>query len=165
MISLSRIIYDVCLEWFGAVSHKKDKKRRKTTEYTAEKEGKVKIWTENAEAPIKRSPNSWEVVTSKYPKWYSKKDFGDLPNWKSEKTSKEKTSARRSFYTNPFTVIRELDTVDMTVDLLCFSWNQRIAKLDVLKEELENHLRMTYSDDLNTSFKRFTKTLRSNGNV
>ena len=29
-----------------------------------------------------------------------------------------------------------------------FLWNQR-DKLDVPKEELENHLRMTYSDDLN----------------
>ena len=41
-------------------------------------EGKVKIGTENAEAPIKRNPNSWEVGTSVYPKWYSKKDFGDF---------------------------------------------------------------------------------------
>ena len=30
--SFCRVIYDVCLEWFGAVTNKKDKTKRKTTE-------------------------------------------------------------------------------------------------------------------------------------
>ena len=30
--SYCRIIYDICLEWFGVVMHKKDKTEEKTTE-------------------------------------------------------------------------------------------------------------------------------------
>ena len=57
---------------------------------------KVKIGKENAEEPIKRSPDSCEARTSEYLKWYSEKDFGDLQSWKSEKTSKEKASGSDS---------------------------------------------------------------------
>ena len=81
---------------------------------------------------------SWEARTSEYPKWYSKKDFGDLQSWKSEKTSKEKASGSES----------------ILLKSLCFRkkklfMESKSDKLDVPKEELENHLKMTYSDDLN----------------
>ena len=97
-------------------------------------EGKVKIGTENAAALIKRSSNSWEVGTSEYPKWYSKKEFSDLQSWELEKALKEKALG------SEIILLKSLYFRKKTF---------RGIKVDVLKEELENHLRMTYSDDLN----------------
>ena len=59
------------------------------------------------------------------------KGFGDLQSWK------KKRQARRSFYSNPYAFAKKLFV------------ESKSDKLDVPKEELENHLRMTYSDYLN----------------
>ena len=53
------------------------------------------------------------------------------------KHRKKKRQARRSFYSNPYAFAKNL------------FMESKSGKLDVPKEELENHLRMTYSDDLN----------------
>ena len=98
---------------------------------------KVKIGTGNAEVSIKRSPNSWDVETSEYPKWYSKNDFGDLQSWKSEKTSKEKASGSEVILLKSLR-FRKKNFVE-----------SKSGKFDVPKEELGNHLRMIYSGDLN----------------
>ena len=50
---------------------------------------------------------------------------------------KKKRQARRAFYSNPYAFAKKLFV------------QSKSGKLDVLKEELENHLRMTNSDDLN----------------
>ena len=53
------------------------------------------------------------------------------------KHRKKKRQARKSFYSNLYAFAKKLFV------------ESKSGKLDVLKKELENHLRMTYSDDLN----------------
>ena len=53
------------------------------------------------------------------------------------KHQKKKRQARRSFYSNPYAFAKKL------------FMESKSGKLDVPKEELENYLRMAYSDDLN----------------
>ena len=53
------------------------------------------------------------------------------------KHRKKKRQARRAFYSNPYAFVKKLFV------------ESKSGKLDVPKEELENHLKMTYSDDLN----------------
>ena len=54
------------------------------------------------------------------------------------KHRKKKHQARRAFYSNPYAFTKKLFV------------ESKSGKLDVPKEELENHLKMTYSDDLNS---------------
>ena len=54
------------------------------------------------------------------------------------KHRKKKRQARRAFYSNPYAFAKKLFV------------ESKSGKLDVPKEELENHLKMTYSDDLNS---------------
>ena len=54
------------------------------------------------------------------------------------KHRKKKCQAQRSFYTNPYAFAKKLFV------------ESKSGELDVPKQELENHLRMTYSDDLNS---------------
>ena len=42
MTSFCRIIYDVCLEWFGAVTHKKDKTKKKQSNRWQIQKGKLR---------------------------------------------------------------------------------------------------------------------------
>ena len=53
------------------------------------------------------------------------------------KHRKKKRQARRAFYSNPYAFAKKLFV------------ESKSGKLDVPKEELENHLKMTYSDDVN----------------
>ena len=53
------------------------------------------------------------------------------------KHRKKKRQAWRAFYSNPYAFAKKLFV------------ESKSGKLDVPKEELENHLKMTYSDDLN----------------
>ena len=53
------------------------------------------------------------------------------------KHRKKKRKARRAFYSNPYAFAKKLFV------------ESKSGKLDVPKKELENHLKMTYSDDLN----------------
>ena len=53
------------------------------------------------------------------------------------KHRKKKRQARRAFYSNPYAFAKKLFV------------ESKSGKLGVPKEELENHLKMTYSDDLN----------------
>ena len=53
------------------------------------------------------------------------------------KHQKKKCQAHISFYSNPYAFAKKL------------FMGLKSGKLDVPKEELENHLRMTYLDDLN----------------
>ena len=54
------------------------------------------------------------------------------------KHRKKKRQARRAFYSNPYAFAKKLFV------------ESKSGKLDVPKEELENHLKMTYLDDLNS---------------
>ena len=100
-------------------------------------EGKVKIGIENAEAQIKRSPNSWEFGTSEYPIF--KKGFW----WSQELKIRENIERKSVRLGDHSTQILTLSQKKLFVE-------SKNGKLDVLKEELENHLRITYSDDLNS---------------
>ena len=56
------------------------------------------------------------------------------------KHRKKKRQARRSFYSNPYAFAKKKNKLFV---------ESKSGKLDLPKEELENHLRITYSDDLN----------------
>ena len=53
------------------------------------------------------------------------------------KDRKKKRHTRRAFYSNPYAFAKKLFV------------ESKSGKLDVPKEELKNHLKITYSDDLN----------------
>ena len=50
--SFCRIVNGVCLEWFGAVAHKRGKAEEEWPNRRQMWRGEVKIGTENAEAPF-----------------------------------------------------------------------------------------------------------------
>ena len=122
--------YDVCLEWFDAVTDKKDKTEGKRPNRSTDTESKIKIGTENDEVPIHERPELQNILND-----IQKRTLVISRAENQRKHRKKKRQARRAFNSNPYAKKRFGES--------------KSGKLDVAKEELENHLRMTYSDDLN----------------
>ena len=65
------------------------------------------------------------------------------------KHRKKKCQAQRSFYSNPYAFAKKKTKQNKTKKKQQLFVESKSGKLDVPKEELDNHLRMTYSGDLN----------------
>ena len=96
-------------------------------------EGKVKIGTENAEAPIHERLDIQNILNN-----IQKRLLVISRVENQRKHRKKKHQARRSFYSNPYSFTKKL------------FMESKSGKLDVPKEELENHSRITYLYDLNS---------------
>ena len=135
--SFCRVIYDVCLEWFGAVTDKKDKTEGKRPNRRQIQKGKLRseqrmLKRRLKEAPIHERPELQNILND-----IQKRILVISRAENQRKHRKKKRQAQRAFYSNPYTFEKKLFV------------ESKSGKLNVPKEELENHLKMTYSDDLN----------------
>ena len=132
-----RVIYDICLEWFGAVTDKKDKTKGKRPKRQELQKRKLRSEQTMLKCQLKETPSherpELQNILNDIQKWILVVTRAE--NWR--KHQKKKCQARRSFYLNPYAFAKKLFV------------ESKSGKLDVLKEELENHLKMIYSDDLN----------------
>ena len=135
--SFCRVIYDVCLEWFGEVTHKKEKNEGKRPNRQQIQKGKLRSEQRMLKCRLKVAPIHERVELQNI--------LNDIQNRilvisrakNQRKHRKKKCQARRSFYSNPHAFTKKLFV------------ESKSGKFDVPKEELKNHLKMTYSDDLN----------------
>ena len=115
--SFCRVIYDVCLQWFGAVLHKKDKtegKRPNRRQIQKEKLRSAQRMLKRRlkEVPIHEKPELQNILND-----IQKKILVISRAENQRKHRKKKRQARRSFYSNLYAFAKS------------FSWNQRVASL------------------------------------
>ena len=137
MSSFCRVIYDVCLEWFGAVTDKKDKTEGKRPNRRQIQKGKLRSEQRMLKRRLKEAPIHERLELQNILNDIQKRILVISRGENQRKHRKKKRQARRAFNLNPYAFAKKL------------FMESKSGKLDVPKEELENHLKMTYSDDLN----------------
>ena len=117
MSSFCRVIYDVCLEWFGAVTHKKDKTEGKRPNRRQIQKGKLRSEQRMLKRQLKEAPIHERLELQTILNDIQKRIFVISRTENQRKHRKKKRQARRSFYSNPYAFAKN------------FSWNQRVASL------------------------------------
>ena len=106
--SFCRVIYDVCLEWFGAVTNKKDKTEGKRPNRRQIQKGKLRseqriLKRRLKEAPIHERPELQNILND------IKKRILVISRAENQrKHRKKKRQARRAFYSNPYAFAKKL---------------------------------------------------------
>ena len=126
--------------WFGAVTDKKDKTEAKRPNRQQIQKRKLRseqriLKRRLKEVPIHERPELQNILNDIQKRILV---FSRAEN--QGKHRKKKRLARRAFYSNPHALAKKKNKPFV---------ESKSGKLDVPKEELENHLKMTYSDDLN----------------
>ena len=157
MTSFCRIIYDICLKWFGTVMHQKDKTKEKWPNRRQIQKGKLRseqrmLKCQSKEAPIHDRLELQNILNN-----IQKKILVISRAENQRKHRKKKHQAQRSLYSNP-------NASEKKTFLGIKEWKAWCTEGGI-RESLEDDILRWYRWYPNTSSERFTKTSRSNGNV
>ena len=134
--SFCGVVYETCLEKFGEMSARRDDTIEKRPNRRQIQKGRLRAEQRMLKRRLKESPPQEQLGIENLLEDLKKRILIISRAENARKRRKKKQQSRKSFYNNPYAFAKKLFT------------DKKSGKLDVPQEELESHLKRTYSDEL-----------------